>query len=414
MRVWYLTGYERVNVGFGARAGRIPPECRVYADGVMGTTRLLAAAAALAALGAAALTGCGGAAPPAVISVDAGACGGEWHLAGPGWHTFELRNTNDVGGEVDLVNPATGGIYAEISSFGPGTSASMSLDVGSGTYAFRCLFQDADPLTGPVVTVPGHADGAPAILPVTYNDLIPPAKAYQGYVEAGLRALARQVAALDGDVRRGDLAAARRDWLTAHLTYQTLGAAYGTFGKLDDEIDGRADALGVDNPEWTGFYRLEYGLWHGQSARELAPVAAALRTDVGSLLAGWPSQEIPLADIGLRAHEILENALEYQLTGHDDYGSGSTLATVLANITGTRELLAVLRPLLLPRYPALPSVYGWLNRLQALLEKQRRPNGSWVPVSALAPAAREQIDAACGQAVEELAPIASITEPRNT
>jgi len=385
---------------------------------VMRTPRPLAVAATIAALTTTlALTACGGGGgggTTGVLSFNNANCGPSWQLAGPGWHTFELRNDNTVGGEVDLIDPSSGAIYAEIAGFGPGTITPMTLDVGSGTYAFRCLFQDADPMTGPAVTVPGDAKGAAAILPVTYNDLIPLAKQYQGYVGTGLATLARQVATEDGDVRSGDLAAARRDWLTAHLTYQTLGAAYDAFGNFDDEIDGRADALGVNNPNWTGFYRLEYGLWHGQSAAELKPVAGTLTTDVDKLLASWPSQEIPLIDIGLRAHEIMENALEFQLTGHDDYGSGTTLATAVANIAGTRELLAVLHPLLVSRYPGLSSAYSWLDRLQVLLEKQHLPNGQWVPVSALSGSARQSIDAAGGQAVEELAPIASITEPRNS
>ena len=108
----------------------------------------------------------------------------------------------------------------------------------------------------------------------------------------------------------------------------------------------------------------------------------------------------------------LENALEFQLTGHDDYGSGTTLATTLANITATRDLLSLLHPLLVTRYSALPSVYTWLNRLQSLLEKEHLPNGQWVSVSALPTATHEEIDSACGQVLQELAPIASIAEPR--
>jgi iron uptake system component EfeO len=359
------------------------------------------------------LAACSGA-PSNVISMNSSSCGRTWHLSGPGWHTFELYNANDVGGEVDLVDPKTSGIYAEITSFGPGTTTPMSLDVGSGRYAFRCLFADADPLTGPTVTVSGHAKGAPPILPVTSVDLIPLAKKYQSYVARGLQALAKQTAALKADVQAGDLGAARRDWLPAHLTYETLGAAYDAFGKFDDEIDGRADALGVNDPKWTGFYRLEYGLWHNQPAKELAPVADGLAANVHELLATWPQQEIPLADLGLRTHEILENALEFQLTGHDDYGSGTTLATTLANVTATRELLSLLDRLLSPRYHGLPAVGTWLDRLTALLEKQHQPNGQWVPVSGLVATTRDAIDAACDQALEELAPIASIAEPRNT
>lgn len=144
----------------------------------------------------------------------------------------------------------------------------------------------------------------------------------------------------------------------------------------------------MDSPQWTGFYRLEYGLWHGQSARQLTPVADGLDADVRALRASWPSTEINLLDIGLRTHEILENALEFQLTGHDDYVSGTTLATAAANVTGTLELLTVLRPLLVVRYPALPAVCTGLDHLTALLDQTKRPNGPWVPVSQLSASSR--------------------------
>jgi iron uptake system component EfeO len=381
-------------------------------------TRGLLAAAASAVL-AAAVTACSGSPAPGsssstAISFNDASCGGTWHLARPGWHTFEITNDADYGAEVDLTNPANGAVYDELQNMGPGTTAAMSLDVGSGKYAFLCEVEDFDPVTGPTVTVGGRTAGTRAILPITYNDLYPLAKEYAKYTEAGLQVLARETSRLAAEVRAGNLAAAKRDWLTAHLQYETLGAAYDAFGNFDDEIDGRADAVGINSPKWTGFYRLEYDLWHGQSVHELIPVADTLNTNVHQLLAWWPSQQIPLVDIGLRTHEILENALEFQLTGHDDYGSGTTLATTLANIEGTRYLLSLLQPLLAPRYPQLPEVYTGLNVLHSLIEKERLPNGWWVPVSALPTATRADIDAACGQVLQELAPIASIAEPRNT
>ena len=115
----------------------------------------------------------------------------------------------------------------------------------------------------------------------------------------------------------------------------------------------------------------------------LAPVAAALNRYVDQLAVWWPTQEVTLSDLGRRAHEVIENALEFQLTGHDDYGSGTTLASTVAAITASRVLLALLHPLLATRYPGLPSVYSGLDQLQSLLEKERLPNGWWVPESAL-------------------------------
>jgi iron uptake system component EfeO len=347
------------------------------------------------------------------ITFNTAQCGGRWHAA-PGLRTFQVTNEAGAAAEVYLINPATGAIFGAIDGMGPDTTRPMLVDLGSGRYAFQCVIEDVDPFTGPAVVVAGHVKGQPGIVPVTDNDLLKPAKKYHAYVTAGLKVLAAQTAVLDQDVRAGNLPAARAAWLTAHLTYERLGAAYGTFGNFDAEIDGRPDGLagGVHSARFTGFYRIEYGLWHGQSAAELARPAAVLLGYVRGLRAAFPGMEIDLLDIGLRTHEILENALEFQLSGHDDYGSGTTLATTAANITGTRELLTVLHPLLTTRYPALPAVYTWLGRLQKLVDAQRRPDGRWIPVSRLSTTAREQLDAAAGQVLEELAPIAAITEPR--
>lgn len=366
---------------------------------------------------AAGLAGC--ASQPAagnVITVSTGACGTGWRQVSTGMQTFQVRNSGTAGAEVDLINPATGAIFAEVSGLGPGTTRPMRLDVGSGRYAFRCLIQDTDTLTGPTVRVGGHHRGAPGILPVTTTDLLGPARTYHAYVTAGLNTLVHQVAVLASRIRAGHLDAARAAWLPAHLTYERLGAAYGTFGNYDTEIDGRPDGLarGVSDPGFTGFYRIEYGLWHGQSARQLDGPAAKLDGNVRALRRFWPGMEVDLLDVGLRTHEILENALQFQLTGHDDYGSGTTLATTAANITGTRELLIVLHPLLVARYPGLPAADAGLYRLDRLVSAAQRPDGSWTPVARLSTVQREQIDAAAGQVLQDLAPIASMTEPRRS
>ena len=372
-----------------------------------------------AALAASIVSGCATAATPPTasrISFNTDSCGTGWTHPAAGPQTLRLYNGATAGAEVDLIDPANGAIYAEADDIGPGTTAPMQVDLGSGRYAFRCLVEDNDAITGAVVTIAGHVRGDRAVQPVTNDDLIGPAQQYKVYVTAGLQTLVGQVRTLDAAVRKGDLAAARRAWLPAHLTYERLGAAYGTFGDLDDAIDGRATGLvgGVASAQFSGFYRLEYGLWHGQSAKELTGPATALLRNVLALQRGWPTAEVSLLDVGLRTHEIMENALQFQLSGEDDYGSGTTLATVTANITGTEELLTVLHSLLTSRYPGLPQVYAGLAVLQRLLQAQHHTGGSWTPVGRLSTSAREQIDAATGQLLQDLAPIAVITEPRRT
>jgi iron uptake system component EfeO len=363
-----------------------------------------------------------------LITISPGACGGGWLHPRTGPQTFQLHNVSTSAAEVYLINPLQGSldsdsasapVYAEVEDLGPGTTAPMQVNVGSGAYAFECELQRFGTIIGPIVRVPGVAKGTPGVLSVTFNDLIgspndplAPASAYRTYLAQHLTVLVRQVNILATAVHNNELAQARSDWLNAHLTYERLGAAYGTFGNFDNEIDGRADGLtdGVHSFHFTGFYRIEYGLWHGESAAALASPVDELQRNVRALQAAFPHLQLVLSDLGLRTHEILENALQFQLTGHDDYGSGTTLATTLANIQGTRELLKVLHPLLVPRYSGLSQAYFWLNRLQQLVAAARQPGGQWTPVGKLSTQQREHIDAAAGQALQELAPIAAIFE----
>lgn len=405
------------------------------------TFRLLAslvgavAAAGLTACAGTASSGGGGSAasvpsgPPQVqITISAGGCGTGWHAPRTGLQTFELHNTSSGAAEVYLIDPLAGNVdpdqasapvFGEVEGIGPHVTASMQVNVGSGAYAFECELEHTGAVIGPIIHVPGNVAGTPGILSVTFNDLVgsptnpfAPARAYRDYVSSGLDTLVGQADALAAAVRAGDLSAARHDWLTAHLTYERLGAAYGTFGNFDSEIDGRPDGFagGVSDSHFTGFYRVEYGLWHGQTAAKLTGPATVLDQDVRGLRAAFPHQQLVMSDLGLRTHEILENALQFQLTGHDDYGSGTTLATTDANIAGTFELIKVLHPLLGPRYQDLPQTNSALNQLQHLVETAKRPDGSWTPVGDLGTTQREQIDAAAGQALEDLAPIAAIFE----
>src|SRR6201996_2843899 len=373
---------------------------------------------AVGALAVVPLAACGSgsgsaAAPAGEISISTGGCGGSWHLDAPGWHTFQLHNSASDAAEVELINPSSGAVYDDIENLGAGTTDPMRIDVGSGSYAFRCLIEDTDAITGPTEKVPGHTSGATAILPVTDDDLLTSASEYHKYVTGGLVTLLSQVNTLNQTIQGGNLSAARSAWLPAHLTYERLGAAYDSVGDYDAQIDGRADGLagGVNSPGWTGFYRLEYGLWHGQSAASLKKLSARLVHDVGALQKSWPGTQIDLLNMGLRTPKILENALQFQVSGHDDYGSGTTLATTEANITGTEVLLTELHPVLAPRYPGLPAVHTWLNRLQKLIDATRTSHG-WTAVSHLPTTTRQDIDAAISQSLVELAPIADITEPR--
>ncbi|MHA6764104.1 iron uptake transporter permease EfeU [Streptacidiphilus sp. PAMC 29251] len=352
----------------------------------------------------------------ATVSVSPTACGQGFTAPKPGQQTFQMHNTGKATSEVYLIDPASNAVYGEIEGLAPGTTRTLTATIGNGSYAWRCVPTGGTAVTSAPVRVSGGSASVQAVLPLSAAELDAPLASYKAYVNAGLATLTTETAKLQADLHGGDLTAARTDWLTAHLQYASLGAAYGTFADFDQKINGRADGLpgGVTDPGFTGFHRLEYGLWHGQSAASLAPVADQLTADVTGLRKAFPTQDFDPTDLPLRTHEILENALQFELTGDTDEGSGSNLATVQANLTGTQELLSVLRPLIAKRSPALlTGVDADIARLTALLDAAHR-GAAWTPVQQLDPTTRATINGATGQLLEDLAPIPDLLEIRKS
>ncbi|MFH8342424.1 EfeM/EfeO family lipoprotein [Streptomyces sp. AM6-12] len=349
-----------------------------------------------------------------VVEVSKSHCGRGWTRPEPGVQTFDLHNTSDGAAEVYLEDPATHAVYGEVEGVGPGTTRQLTVRVGKGAYAFLCVPDDADAVTGPTVHVTGGRRG-PGAVPVTEHDLIPPALAYQKWVGGGLAAAVRLSAELKDAIDRGDLAAARAAWLPAHLQYERLGAAYDAFGDADGKINGTDAGLprGVHDKDFTGFHRIEYGLWHGEPASGLRAPAAALVTALTGLRDSWAQSRMDPAQLGLRAHEILENTVQFELTGRTDYGSGSNLATARANLDGTREVLSRLRPLLTTRYADLPQLNRELTRAGQMLDGFRH-GGHWTALGELTRAQRERTDSVLDGLVERLASVATLCDPRRT
>jgi len=344
--------------------------------------------------------GCG--APPASIA------------AGP----VSFQVTDDSADFVNVYVVANGGaaVYAEIQDLPPHATLPLSTDLGAGSYAVRCVFSDGQTGTSKPIRITGStAEAVPGYPALPDLDLQTPVREYSAWIRSQLPGLLAASRTVNDDIDRGDLAKARQDWLTAHLDYERLGAAYNAFGDFDGEIDGTASGLpgGVADDDWTGFFALEYALWHGGSPTRLASLGRGLVGYVSGLMQDFPSEEVDPGDLALRTHEILENALQFQATGIDDYGSGTTLATIYANTQGTQELLGILAPLIEPRDPALLSAArSGLAAVQQELRSLETPAGGWIPVGRLSATQHQQLDARLGGLLETLADVPNLLYPR--
>ncbi len=379
---------------------------------------VLALAAAACGAGIAVATGQGRTGPPGgALAVDTTRCGTPDERLAAGPVAFDVTDRAREFATVYLTDEGGARVYAEIPWIAPDGTQPLTTTLGAGRYAFRCVFSNGTVRASRPMTVTGTTASAVAgYRPMPDLAMTAPVNAYRAYVKNALPGLLTASRTLDTDVAHGDLTAARTDWLTAHLDYERLGAAYNSFGDFDGAIDGTADGLadGVDSPEWTGFLSIEYGLWHGHGAARLRPLTRGLVSDVARLIQDFPSDDIDPGDLPLRSHEILENAVQFQLTGAADYGSGTSLATVEANIQGTREVVGVLADLIRPRDPRLlAAVERDLTRADSRVTAQHTAGG-WTPVRRLGADPRQRIDADLGELLERLSSIPNLLAPRTS
>ncbi|MFC8733016.1 imelysin family protein [Luteimicrobium sp. NPDC057192] len=357
----------------------------------------------------------------AAVSAGQSDCGVGWSGGTAGTWRIDATNTSTGGMDVVVADAATDMTrareYLELEAIGPGAGAGGEVTLGPGSYRVVCVQADEEPVLGPVVrvtgTLPAGTTATPGIVPVTQADLVPAAKVYETWVAAHLATLSRQVRALDDDVARGDLEGARRDWLTAHTTYGTLGGAYDAFGDLGDAIDGfpATGSTALTDHDLTGFRRIEALLWAGRPASAVRPVTRALVTDVATLRSDFPAAQVDPMDLGIRAHEILEDAVQVQLSGAADGPSGTALAEIEAGVVGTRQPLGALRPLLKERGVDLTDVDAALATLERTLRGYDH-DGRWTPRTDLTTAQRERLDAEVDTCVEHLATVAALADPR--
>jgi high-affinity iron transporter len=251
---------------------------------------------------------------------------------------------------------------------------------------------------------------------VTVAELTGPNSQYQTYAAGQLATLAKNVSAIRTDLAADDLVAARRDWLAAQLTWEQVGASYDSFGADGQAVDGLPDGLpqGVADKDFVGLHRLEYGLYHGQSAQQLLPIVDQLAAAVTTVRQKLTSDDLAgdPTNLPLRAHEILEDALRDHLSGIDDQGAGAgaAYAETYADTQVTRVVLGELQRLIAPRAPThLPTITGQLDTLQQALQATRA-DGQWRAPAETPLAAQQGVNAAIGALLESLAFVPDLLE----
>ncbi|OJU84210.1 MAG: hypothetical protein BGO11_10865 [Solirubrobacterales bacterium 70-9] len=212
------------------------------------------------------------------------------------------------------------------------------------------------------------------LAPIPAGRFEKPVREYKAYAHGWIERTIRDAKALGVVLAAGSRPGAERAWEKAWGDYMHLGADYGLFGELEEELDGTAGGpqTSPSDPGFVGFRRLEWGLWTGRPLRSLSGYDHRLVADLIRLRAAVPGVEIDALDYATRGHEIIEDAQRDLMSGMDVPWSHQGLLGTAAALASVEEVFQTLKPLLSGRENTEGEVENWLVRLHELFASLRR------------------------------------------
>jgi iron uptake system component EfeO len=219
---------------------------------------------------------------------------------------------------------------------------------------------------------------APAHAAVTPLELVGPLTDYKLYVSGELQQLVDGTRAFTDAIKAGDLARARALYAPTRVPYETSEPVAELFSDLDSAIDARADdhELAEKDPNFTGFHRLEYGLFAQNSIEGLAPVADKLMADVLALQKRVADLTFPPEKVVGGAAVLMEEVAATKVSGEEDRYSHTDLWDFKGNVDGARKIVALFGPLVARQDPAfIAKVDDNFKTVEDILAKYRQGDG---------------------------------------
>ncbi len=187
-----------------------------------------------------------------------------------------------------------------------------------------------------------------ALAEVSPLDLVQPIADYKIYVSENAEKLVADTKAFTDAVKAGDVDKAKALFGSTRMSYEAIEPIAELFSDLDGSIDSRADdhENSEKDPEFTGFHRIEYGLFAENSAKDLAPFADQLMADVTELNKRIKDLTLPPEKVVGGAATLMEEVAATKISGEEDRYSHTDLWDFKGNFDGSRKIFDLVRPLI--------------------------------------------------------------------
>lgn len=286
---------------------------------------------------------------------------------------FEIENASDRTTEWEILDGVM--VVAERENIAPGFRAQLTVRLKPGAYEITCGLL-SNPRGRLVVEPSASSEAERAAPPLTA--FIGPLSEYKVYLATQSAELVAATAALDAAVKAGDVGAAKAAWIAARQPWHRIEPVAGRLADLQGVIDPQSDYLAAReaDPAFTGFHRLEYGLWAQGSTEGLAPVADRLVADVGTLAGRLRDLKLAPEDLAAAAAQQAGRLAEGQIAGGQDKWAAEDLQGFEASLDGIGKAAGLIGPLAAAAAPDVGKGYDdSLAAARAALAALKAPEG---------------------------------------
>lgn len=332
------------------------------------------------------------------IAVNDSACEPMELTVPSGQTVFHIQNNSGRKLEWEILKGVM--VVDERENIAPGLSDKMTVTLLPGEYEMACGL-----LTNPrgklIVTDSGFkADDDTAAL----EKLAQPLADYKAYVQAEAKQLVEKTAVFTAAVKAGDVEKAKALFADTRVHYERIEPIAELFNELDPAIDARADDFKKreQDPEFTGFHRIEYALWEEKSTQGVADIADRLNADVLKLQAEIDALNFPPSKVVGGAAVLVEEVAGSKISGEEDRYSHTDLSDFQANIDGAQKIVDLFRSAVAAKNQALlDSVDSNFKQVNEILAKYKTEQG-FATYDKLSEADRKALQAPINTLAEEL------------
>ncbi|KPC51896.1 iron uptake system protein EfeO [Amantichitinum ursilacus] len=289
-----------------------------------------------------------------------------------GKSTFKIVNKSARAVEWEILKGVI--VVEERENIAPGFTQSLSADLQAGDYDITCGL-----LSNPKgkLTVTANGD-QPAAAGPSLDALNQPLTDYKAYVAAEVSALVDATGKFTAAVKAGKLKEAQALYGPTRQHYERIEPIAELFSDLDKSMDARADDFKdkEKDPTFTGFHRIEYGLFAEKSTKGLNDLSDKLLADTQELKKRVDTLAFPPKKLVGGAAELIEEVAKTKISGEEDRYSHTDLFDFQANVDGAKKVYDLLRPLVDKADASLsPKIDANFKEVDDLLAKYKKGDG---------------------------------------